>query len=120
MFSLTPRERKVLIFIAAIILCGAVLRFLNIKTSNAAAKLNENIQPKEVFPININTANLGDLERIPGIGQIMATRIVQYRNAHGRFASLEDIKKVKGIGNKKFEMMKNYITLDTHEYKPKR
>lgn len=117
MFSLTPRERKVLIFIAAIILCGAVLRFLNIKTNNAVASLNENTKVEEKFPININTAGLQDLERIPGIGQVMATRIVQYRDSHGKFVSLEDIKKVKGIGNKKFEMMKNYITLNIQEYK---
>lgn len=51
--------------------------------------------------LNINTAGLGELQKLPGIGPAMAKRIVAYRNAHGPFASLSDLGGVSGIGPKK-------------------
>ena len=109
MFSLTPRERKVIIFLGILIFCGAVLRFLNVKINNVTANTNVQNQTQKILQININTADLVDLEKIPGIGPEIARRIIEYRTNHGQFLSLDDLSKVKGIGDKKLEMMKDYI-----------
>jgi competence protein ComEA len=62
--------------------------------------------------ININTASNSDLEALPGIGPTLAQRIVEYRQANGPFNRLEDIKKVKGIGDGIFAEIKDWITVE--------
>ena len=52
----------------------------------------------ESCPLNINTATAGQLETLDGIGQVLAQRIVDYRNANGPFASVDDLLEVNGIG----------------------
>lgn len=59
--------------------------------------------------VNINTANQTELERLPGIGASIATKIISYRNKNGKFINIEDIKKVNGIGESKYEKIKDLI-----------
>lgn len=59
--------------------------------------------------ININSADLSELTKIPGVGEKTAQKILDYR-ANNSFSSIEDIKNVPGIGDKKFESMKDYIS----------
>ena len=59
--------------------------------------------------VNINTANETELEELPGIGASIAGRIIEYRNKNGKFKSIEDIKNVTGIGDSKFEKIKDLI-----------
>ncbi|MFR3065322.1 helix-hairpin-helix domain-containing protein [Peptoniphilus sp.] len=59
--------------------------------------------------ININSADLSELTKIPGVGEKTAQKIIDYR-ANNSFSSIEDIKNVPGIGDKKFESMKDYIS----------
>ena len=61
--------------------------------------------------VNINTADEKALDTLPGIGPAMAKRIIEYRQTQGSFQQLEDIKKVKGIGDAKYEKLKDKITL---------
>jgi len=61
--------------------------------------------------ININNADLSQLEEINGIGPVYAQRIIDYRQAKGPFQKIEDIVNVKGIGDKTFEKMKDQITV---------
>lgn len=61
--------------------------------------------------ININTATQAELDRLPGIGPALAQRIIQYRETHGPFAAPEDLKLVPGIGDKKFDALKDLITV---------
>ena len=61
--------------------------------------------------VNINTATEAELDALPGIGEAKAKAIVEYRNENGNFKSISDIKKVKGIGDKIFEELKDLITV---------
>ena len=61
--------------------------------------------------ISINSATLEELMFLPGIGEKIAQKIIEYRLNNGGFKSLEDIKNVKGIGNAKYNRIKEYITL---------
>lgn len=59
--------------------------------------------------ININKANLENLKTLPGIGEATALKILEYRETHGSFKSIEDIKNVSGVGDAKFNTIKDYI-----------
>ena len=61
--------------------------------------------------ININTANLGELDTLPGIGPALAQRIIDYRQANGGFKTTEEIKNVPGIGEKKYDGIKDLISV---------
>lgn len=61
--------------------------------------------------ININLADEKSLESIPGVGPATAKKIVDYRTKQGKFNAIEDIKNVSGIGDKKFESMKDFISV---------
>lgn len=60
--------------------------------------------------VHLNTATAAELTVLPGVGDITAQRILEYRAAHG-FASIEDVMKVKGIGKAKFSKMQPYLEL---------
>lgn len=61
--------------------------------------------------ISINTANQATLDTLPGIGEIFAKRIIEYRISNGSFKTIEDLKKVKGIGDSLFDSLKDLICL---------
>jgi len=61
--------------------------------------------------ININTATLEELDKLEGIGPSTAQKIISYREQNGPFISVEDIKKVSGIGDGKFEQIKEEISI---------
>lgn len=62
--------------------------------------------------ININTATLAELDRLVGIGEKMAQRIIDYREQHGPFEVPEDLMKVSGIGAKSFAKLKDAICVE--------
>lgn len=62
--------------------------------------------------ININTASANELLKLSQIGEKKAGAIVAYRDEHGSFTTIEDITKVKGIGDKIFEKIKDHITVE--------
>jgi len=62
--------------------------------------------------ININLAYSADLQILPGVGEVTAERIIEYREHHGNFRKIEELMNVKGIGGKKFGKIKEYITVE--------
>lgn len=67
---------------------------------------------KKEEKININTANQTELETLSGIGPSTALKIINYKKEHGKFNNIEDIKNVPGIGESKFENIKEYICVE--------
>ncbi len=80
---------------------------------NAPAPVSEETTAPTVpaESININIASVQQLATLPGIGEVLAQRIVDYRNEHGSFQKLTDLTNVEGIGEKKLEAILPYITL---------
>lgn len=68
-------------------------------------------QPEDIFPVNINTADFHRLKSIEGISGSVADNIIAYRNEHGFFHSPEELINVKGIGKKTLEKIRDKITL---------
>jgi len=61
--------------------------------------------------ININLASRSELMDLPGIGSVLAERIVEYRQQYGAFARIEDLRKVSGIGEKRFAAIRDLVTV---------
>ena len=82
--------------------------FLNPRAASAAEATTAS-KAGAVKLININTASAEELTSLKGIGEKTAQAIVEYRQKNGAFKAIEDIKNVKGISDKKFEVFKSSI-----------
>lgn len=103
------RERAVLLFLAACFAVGAAVtgwRRLAGRRQAAytvpvdSAALAADTVPEG--PLDLNSATLAALEALPGIGPVLAQRIVDYRTAHGGFRSVAELRNVSGIGPKRY------------------
>ncbi len=84
------------------------------QAGQSSARLPD-IQPvavADVGHVDINRGSAEELRRLPGIGPVLAERVIQYRREHGKFASIRDIQNVKGIGVKRFAQLEPYIRID--------
>ena len=78
-----------------------------------AVSTEKDLPPEEieVVLVDLNTAGVDELTTLPGIGESLAKRIVDYRTEHGPFESPEALMEVSGIGEKKLEELRDYITV---------
>jgi competence protein ComEA len=91
----------------------ALLVFLIVLLPLSGWLAAQNAAPKDTGKslVNLNTASQGDLEKLPGIGPALAKRILDFRQKNGNFKTTNDLVAVQGIGEKKFEQLKNLITV---------
>ena len=68
-------------------------------------------QPPAAAPLNLNTATVTELAKLPGIGPAVAARIVEHRQKNGGFKKIEELMNVKGIGEKTFLKLKSLVTV---------
>ena len=108
----------VIIIFVLLILGGAGYYFMNKSKEKwvnlqavEANNLKADIANKNNL-ININTASIQELDTLPGIGEATANKIVNYREEKGKFNSIEEIKNVNGIGDKKYEELKTLISIE--------
>ncbi|WP_155374963.1 ComEA family DNA-binding protein [Catellatospora vulcania] len=62
-------------------------------------------------PVNLNTATLAQLDALPGVGPVLAQRILDHRARHGDFRSVGDLRQVEGIGESKYAQLKDLVTV---------
>lgn len=82
----------------------------SVRTSRTMERSDEQSEP-----VNVNTADEETLCRLPGIGPALAERIVADRSANGPFASVDDLTRVSGIGEKTLETLRPYVTVGGEE-----
>jgi competence protein ComEA len=111
MFALTKQERAVLSLLAMIVLSGSMLRYAFKKYPVLKDAVNLIDSDKIYSKVDINAASLEELVDIPYIGEYTAANIIRYRQRHGPFKAIEEIKNVKGIREKNYAKFYQYLTL---------
>lgn len=91
------------------ILLGIFIGRNTVSTVSLAASNNSSDTQRTDGMIDINTATHAQLTMLPGIGDTLAQRIIEYRTQNGPFASIDDLTCVEGIGRTKLERIRNYI-----------
>jgi competence ComEA-like helix-hairpin-helix protein len=105
---LSESEKRVLIFIILVLLLGSLTGFLRPQGEKTIENLSS-------FPISINSACQEELILLPGIGEVIAKRILDYRSQNNGFKSKAEIMRVKGIGKIKFGKMKDKICVEKQD-----
>jgi competence protein ComEA len=116
-FAFTKNEQKVFFFLAVVMLIGAGIKFVRNYTAEDINQHFDYSQTDSIFTERSKRIEqLSDTSdakpvSLPGIGESMAERILLYRQDNGKFKTITDLKKIKGIGDKKFERLKEFIEI---------
>lgn len=129
MWGLTRQEQRIILFLLSTFAAGAVIRWHRQQqpsppvdpqvvaefTRRSAEVVPETTavggaaRERMVWPLDLNRATAEELQQLPGIGAVMAQRIIDYRAAHSRFGSAEELRRVKGIGHRTFQKLKPLV-----------
>lgn len=109
MISLTPQERRVILFLVSVALVGLCINF--------AVKLNPPLKKvlqadERITKININQVSLDDLLSIQAITPKLAKSIIEYRNSKGAFRDIRELKEIKGIGDYRYDKLKDLFYIE--------
>ena len=116
----TVKCEKILLGFTALFLAFLLVLFFRDRAAMEAAPVTVETETAvsqgsfmpDVSPLNINAAAAEELAALPGIGEVLAGRIVAYREEHGPFQSPEELMEVSGIGPGIFEDLRDYITVN--------
>lgn len=104
------------VFLTILLILWCTIASISVMSNNISNGIN--IAPSESLPdsnynfrININTAEAEKLSLLPGIDNELAQRIIEYREIHGNFTTLQELGNVKGIGNKTLNNIEQMITV---------
>jgi competence ComEA-like helix-hairpin-helix protein len=127
--ALTATERRVLLFVTGAFVAGLGIRFyqetfpttpqFDYSTSDSTFAALSAAEPGDdpettaepVGPLNLNTATKGQLVTLPGVGNVIAGRILEHRERQGPFKTVEELRLVKGISKRSFEKLKPLVTV---------
>jgi len=122
MFDLEKREKFILLILITILLIGIAIGFYQKRAVHVGVKpgdftyLSENHSTEDpsitTSKININESDLVGLTKLKGVGSVLAGRIIEYRSTNGSFRSVEELKKVKGVGQKLYEKIRDGVSID--------
>lgn len=109
MFDFTPQERQVVLFLITTALVGVGI--------NYAAKVNAHIErmvklDSRIAKIDLNKATDEELTMAPGISKAIAKKIIEYRASKEKLTDLEELKEIKGIGQRRLEKLKELFFLE--------
>jgi len=108
---MNEREKVVVIFLTSVFVVGAGLSvFKTLKQSRTELKVQYAAEEKLTEQVlDVNQATAEQLEALPGIGPVIARRIVDYREKHGLFKSVDELLNVNGIGPKRLAAIKDFV-----------
>ncbi len=109
MLNLTPQERRVILFLTSMVLLGLGISFA-IKVNSRIVKVIQ--VDSHITKINLNQVNLTDLLSTQGISSKLAKNIITYRNTKGSFRDIEELKEIKGIGDYRYEKLKDLFSVE--------
>ncbi len=128
--ALTPMERNVILFLTLTLAVGAAVRFYQeavppnrqfdyTAVDSAFALFQKRVASDSIRReratatriVNINNATKAELTSLPGIGEVLADRIIRQREEQGEYETISDLQNVKGISKKKFDKLKPLITV---------
>lgn len=117
MFDLEKREKFILLALLTILLIGIAFGLYQKRTVYVDVKLNNFTYSAEdplteTLKININESDAAGLMKLKGVGKVLADRITEYRSTNGSFRSVEELKKVKGLGQKLYGKIKDEVSID--------
>lgn len=119
MFDLERREKIILLILLILLLAGISVRSyqkrmvrVDVKPDSFIYSFPAKDSSEDEFKININESDAAGLMKIKGIGKVLAGRIVEYRSVNGNFRYVEDLKKVKGFGQKLYDKVKDKVSTD--------
>lgn len=119
MLSLTRPEKTILLFLISTLIAGLGITIfkktqqkvcLSVQSGQVESYAEPAVHERRL--IDINSLDIEELVGLPGVGKGLAGRIVRYRQENGPFINKEDIMRVKGIGAKKFEEIKDLIAVE--------
>ena len=112
--NLPPARVAVLIsfFMAVLTLCCSACATLPRRDSSGAQLSLDAPKPESALPLNINVASASELEKLPGVGKVIAERIVAYRAEYGPFRRPEHLMMVRGISDSKFRAILPMIAVE--------